>query len=844
MDGKTGALYNRFTALKSKKPGLQTWISVGGWSFTDPGPTRTAFSDMTSTAGNRAAFINGLRSFMSTYGFDGVDLDWEYPQADDRGGAEADTSNYVALVKEMKAAFGNTYGISMTLPTSYWYLQHFDLANIQPNIDWFNLMAYDLHGVWDAQSLFVGPYIAPHTNISEIDLGMDLLWRAGVTPDKVVLGQGWYGRSFTLADSSCNTPNGVCKFSGPANAGPCSNAAGILDYQEIQDVISQNKLSPYWDHKAAVKWITWGKNQWISYDDDDTFAQKREFANNRCLGGTMVWAIDQKDQSSDTNVNGVSSNNQQNAQGMANDLRAGVTCYATDCGGECKKGTNGVTQMNGQPGQLSTNNRCPRGSYRTLCCDDGTDMGRCRWRGYRGAGLSCLSGCADGETELVKDTNSHGKGGDQTCTGGLQSYCCAGFKPAPSKADLKQKAEDAAKAAAEAAAEQLALDVAAKAFCRIAVPALLAPLELLEDLIPIVGEILDIAEVAATPELINLCVKGVEKEGKAEFKVFGKTRTLSGFNKPTNPAQYNNFLCPYTVKDNYGHQVEDYYDQHKPYWTDLARDRHGGGCDADEWPPAFFWQEPENQHGTVWIRYIDSTNQQRAGGQWRNVCPRVADKGPKKDDMGGDGTITPKDDANRIHTVRNGRIETIYVRCTVSFSRNTFRMNFPGLAPPYAVVDNNCRPQNPDDPGFALLTNDDWYAQNPNFQQYTARYGNNHAKRNLEWFDPEDVVLDDGNSTRKATDEELRDQLGFYRCSDPTCSQELEELGLASIATIGPPRTTPARAAMAAATDTGVHDGTHPAVNGALAVQDLPPRDSRSGGRVLAASVPVQTSSP
>jgi chitinase len=51
-------------------------------------------------------------------------------------------------------------------------------------------MAYDLHGVWDAQSLYVGPYIAPHTNITEIDLGLDLLWRAGVAPDKVVLGQG------------------------------------------------------------------------------------------------------------------------------------------------------------------------------------------------------------------------------------------------------------------------------------------------------------------------------------------------------------------------------------------------------------------------------------------------------------------------------------------------------------------------------------------------------------------------------------------------------------------------------------------------------------------------------
>src|ERR1700712_2931775 len=47
-----------------------------------------------------------------------------------------------------------------------------------------------------------------------------------------------------------------------------------------------------------------------------------------------------------------------------------------------------------------------------------------------------------------------------------------------------------------------------------------------------VGEILDIAEIAATPAIIQACVKGIEKEGKAEFKVFGKKHTLD-MNKPT-----------------------------------------------------------------------------------------------------------------------------------------------------------------------------------------------------------------------------------------------------------------------------------------------------------------------
>jgi GH18 family chitinase len=58
--------------------------------------------------------------------------------------------------------------------------------------------------------------------------------------------------------------------------------------QEIKDVISSKKLKPTWDKTAGVKWINWDGNQWVSYDDDDTFKQKRDFANSRCLAGIMV----------------------------------------------------------------------------------------------------------------------------------------------------------------------------------------------------------------------------------------------------------------------------------------------------------------------------------------------------------------------------------------------------------------------------------------------------------------------------------------------------------------------------------------------------------------------------
>jgi chitinase len=72
----------------------------------------------------------------------------------------------------------------------------------------------------------------------------------------------------------------------------------------------------------------------------------------------MVWALDQKDQSASNGagIDGVSADQQSNAKQLSADQAAKLSCYSTDCNAKCKKGTNQVAQMNGQPGQLST--RC------------------------------------------------------------------------------------------------------------------------------------------------------------------------------------------------------------------------------------------------------------------------------------------------------------------------------------------------------------------------------------------------------------------------------------------------------------------------------------------------------
>ena len=147
MSPGVASLYQRVTSLKQRQPNLQVWIAIGGWAMNDPGPTRKAFSDMVKSESAQNAFFDSLLSFMQVNNFDGVDLDWEYPAADDRGGIPEDFNNYVNMLKRLRQRLngsGRRYGITLTLPASYWYLRGFNIIDMEPHVDWFNVMTYDI----------------------------------------------------------------------------------------------------------------------------------------------------------------------------------------------------------------------------------------------------------------------------------------------------------------------------------------------------------------------------------------------------------------------------------------------------------------------------------------------------------------------------------------------------------------------------------------------------------------------------------------------------------------------------------------------------------------------------
>ncbi len=170
-------LYGDFTARKTSS--MQTWIIVGGWQLGGAGTaTRQTWKLMTSRVDARKGFITSLGGFMKKNGFQGVELDWEYPSAADRGGSINDAANYVALVREMRATWGQDYGISVTLPPDT-YLSGFDPRGIEPYIDFFNYLSYDLRAPPIADTT-----VSSHTDVRKIEKAAVALWTAHVDPKK------------------------------------------------------------------------------------------------------------------------------------------------------------------------------------------------------------------------------------------------------------------------------------------------------------------------------------------------------------------------------------------------------------------------------------------------------------------------------------------------------------------------------------------------------------------------------------------------------------------------------------------------------------------------------------
>jgi len=299
-------------------------------------------------------------------------------------------------------------------------MQHIDIVSIEKTIDWFNVISeYDLHSTWDLTNRSLAPYTAAHMNLTEIDSALSLLWQNIIDPGNVVLGLGFYGRSFTLADPSCTTVG--CQFTARARAGNCTQSVGTLSYAEIERIVARG-ATVVKDDAAAVKMVVYDTDQWVSYDDAETLSAKVDYANAHRLGGTIVWAV------SADNANGSAAAALLSATGtQAISLRSTtgsdplMLCQLGDCGQPCPVGLSPAQRNDGKnKGDSGSNTGCPGGALRLYCCP-ATDMPTCTWRGQAPfCGMTGGNKCNSTEVEVTSSTSGTG----QRCWTGHKVLCC------------------------------------------------------------------------------------------------------------------------------------------------------------------------------------------------------------------------------------------------------------------------------------------------------------------------------------------------------------------------------------------------------------------------------------
>ncbi|KAB0800474.1 hypothetical protein PPYR_06214 [Photinus pyralis] len=237
----------------------------------------------------RSNFIKSAMNLMNTYGFDGFDIDWEYPAQ--RGGTPRDKANLVTVVKEFRKAVGNRYLLSIaTGATANFIASSYDVPSLSKYLDFINVMTYDLHGSWDQVTGANAPLIA--ASGSSVSKCIEAWISNGASPAKLIMGIPVYGRTFTLSNPQVHGMGAPAPQ--PGLAGPFTVEAGMLGYNEVCLELKTNQWNIVWYDAQKIPYAYKG-NQWISYDNQRSVSSKVEYVKQHKLGGAMIWSIDTDD---------------------------------------------------------------------------------------------------------------------------------------------------------------------------------------------------------------------------------------------------------------------------------------------------------------------------------------------------------------------------------------------------------------------------------------------------------------------------------------------------------------------------------------------------------------------
>ncbi|TYI25514.1 hypothetical protein ES332_A05G055300v1 [Gossypium tomentosum] len=286
ISNSTALLMSNFTTtLGHMNPPPATLFSIGGG-----GSDSLLFSRMASKPKSRKAFIASAMEVARKFGFDGMDLDWEYPNN------PKDMKNLGHLFKEWRRAIKVEAKVTCRAPLLLTAAVYFSVEvnlngvyrkypanSMDKNLDWVNVMCSDYHGGWNTS--VTGAHAALYDSSSNVTTSYGLRsWiKAGVARSKLVMGLPLYGRSWQLKDPSFHEIGSAAVAVGPGDN-------GTMTFLEIEKFNKKNGAIVVHD-MDSVSTYSYVGSSWVGYDDDITATLKIGFAQALGIRGYFFWAL-------------------------------------------------------------------------------------------------------------------------------------------------------------------------------------------------------------------------------------------------------------------------------------------------------------------------------------------------------------------------------------------------------------------------------------------------------------------------------------------------------------------------------------------------------------------------
>lgn len=324
--GSQDALWRLVTAARKSRKEMKIVLSIGGWGGS------YWFSHATSNDFNRTKLTNALVSAVHTFGLDGVDIDWEYPNSSGAGNPHSsqDAANFLIFLKLLRTSLGPSKIISSAVTHMPWLGENGQpLPNVSAyaaQMTYVNIMNYDVFSASSnpGPNAPLGNLCGTSSQPSASACAAFAQWtRAGMPASKLLLGLPLYGH---VSKSSKNKLSGSSVHNTAVGAGhpraricgaqtgknaPVGDLSGMwgkqIAFGQLLNMgalkskgdgtyVGANGYTMAWDDCSDTPFLyNQARTTVVSYDDTWSLAEKVKFAKKSGMAGCFTWSVDQDD---------------------------------------------------------------------------------------------------------------------------------------------------------------------------------------------------------------------------------------------------------------------------------------------------------------------------------------------------------------------------------------------------------------------------------------------------------------------------------------------------------------------------------------------------------------------